>query len=210
MLDKLVIHLKNIIFFKLVVYTISIILLGALIPELQDQLVKSLHGKGKAEILLNQSIIQLNSIVEFEQKIPEINSQYKNLLANSNNKICDTREKLLNNLSFISQKRNLYEPIKAKVIRVFDNPSIQNKSSEIALYQYEVTINFTSDSYGEILHVSDDIYKILPVGAVIINMQIRELQALTPAIIKKLSTKDFPGLIEVTMKILLREIVHEE
>ena len=60
MLDKLVIHLKNIIFFKLVVYTISIILLGALIPELPDQLVKSLNGKGKEEILLNQYIIQLN------------------------------------------------------------------------------------------------------------------------------------------------------
>ena len=88
MLDKVVIHLKNIIFFKLVVYTISIVLLGVLIPEFQDQLVKSLHGKERAEILFNQSIIQLNSIVEFEQKIPEINLQYKELLANSNNKIC--------------------------------------------------------------------------------------------------------------------------
>ena len=79
-----------------------------LIPEFQDQLVKSLHGKERAEILFNQSIIQLNSIVEFEQKIPEINLQYKELLANSNNKICDTREGLLSNLSLISQKRNLY------------------------------------------------------------------------------------------------------
>ena len=42
MLDKLVIHLKNIIFFKLVVYAVSITLLGAFIPELQEQLVKSL------------------------------------------------------------------------------------------------------------------------------------------------------------------------
>ena len=75
MLDKLVIHLKNIIFFKLVVYAVSIILLGALIPELQEQLVKSLQGKEKAEILFNRSIIQLNSIMEFEQKIPEINLQ---------------------------------------------------------------------------------------------------------------------------------------
>ena len=60
MLDKLVIHLKNIIFFKLVVYAVSITLLGALIPELQEQLVKSLQGKEKAEILFNRSIIQLN------------------------------------------------------------------------------------------------------------------------------------------------------
>jgi hypothetical protein len=69
-------------------------LLGALIPELQEQLVKSLHGKGKAEILLNQSIIQLNSIMEFEQKIPEINLQYKELITKSNNQICDIREEL--------------------------------------------------------------------------------------------------------------------
>jgi hypothetical protein len=148
--------------------------------------------------------------VEFEQKIPEINLQYKELLANSNNKICDTREGLLSNLSLISQKRNLYEPIKAKVVRVFDNPSIQNKNSEIILYQYEVTINFAVDSYEEVLNVSDDIYKTLPVGAVIIGMQIRKLQALTPEIIQKLSTKDFPGLTEVSIKVLLREIVYEE
>ena len=56
MLDKLVIHLKNIIFFKLVVYAVSITLLGALIPELQEQLVKSLQGKEKAEILLHYDI----------------------------------------------------------------------------------------------------------------------------------------------------------
>ncbi len=210
MLDKVVIHLKNIIFFKLVVYTISIVLLGVLIPEFQDQLVKSLHGKERAEILFNQSIIQLNSIVEFEQKIPEINLQYKELLANSNNKICDTKEDLLSSLSLISQKRNLYEPIKAKVVRVFDNPSIQNKNSEIMLYQYEVTINFAVDSYEEVLNVSDDIYKTLPVGAVIISMQIRKLQALTPEIIQKLSTNDFPGLTEVSIKVLLRKIVYEK
>ncbi|NDA91586.1 MAG: hypothetical protein EBY20_11970 [Alphaproteobacteria bacterium] len=113
-------------------------------------------------------------------------------------------------LSLISQKRNLYEPIKAKVVRVFDNPSIQNKNSEIILYQYEVTINFAVDSYEEVLNVSDDIYKTLPVGAVIIGMQIRKLQALTPEIIQKLSTKDFPGLTEVSIKVLLREIVYEE
>jgi hypothetical protein len=97
MLDKLVIHLKNIIFFKLVVYAVSIILLGALIPELQEQLVKSLQGKEKAEILFNRSIIQLNSIMEFEQKIPEINLQYKELITKSNNKICDIREELSRN-----------------------------------------------------------------------------------------------------------------
>jgi hypothetical protein len=41
-------------------------------------------------------------------------------------------------------------------------------------------------------------------------MQIRKLQALTPEIIQKLSTKDFPGLTEVSIKVLLREIVYEE
>ena len=211
MLDKLVIHLKNIIFFKLVVYAVSIILLGALIPELQEQLVKSLQGKEKAEILFNRSIIQLNSIMEFEQKIPEINLQYKELITKSNNKICDIREELSRNLNFISEKRNLYDPIKAKVVRVFDNPSsIQNKNSEITFHQYEVNINFTGKSYEEILNLSEDIHKILPLGAVIISVQIRELQALTPSIIKKLSTQNFSGFIEASIKVLLREIVYEK
>ena len=61
MLDKLVIQIKNIIFFKLVMYLICIILFIALIPKFQNQLTKSLVRKAKSEILLNKSITQLES-----------------------------------------------------------------------------------------------------------------------------------------------------
>ncbi len=97
------------------------------------------------------------------------------------------------------------------MVRVFDNPSsIQNKNSEITFHQYEVNINFTGKSYEEILNLSEDIHKILPLGAVISSVQIRELQALTPSIIKKLSTQNFSGFIEASIKVLLREIVYEK
>ena len=210
MLDKLVIHLKNIIFFKLIVYLICIILLAALIPRLQGQLAKSVARKEKAEILFNQSATQLNSIIEFEEKIYETNLKYKDLFFNSSKKSCDTRTELFKNLALLSEKYNLYEPIKAKVVRVFEMASIQNKNSDVKLHQHEVTINFAVNSNAEVLNLSNDIYAMLPDGSMLISMQIKKLQVITPAIIEKLSTKRSPSFIDVSIKVLLREIVYEK
>lgn len=210
MLDKLVIHLKNIIFFKLVVYLICIILLGALIPRFQNQLVKSVVRKEKVEILFNRSSTQLNSIVAFEKRIAETNLKYKELLRNSAKNSCDIKTELLKNVTLISKKYNLYEPITATIVRIFEIAAIQNKNSQIKLHQYEVVINFAVDSNEEVLNLSDDICATLPQGSVVMGAQIKKFQALTPTIIEKLSTKGSPSLIGVSIKILLREIVYEK
>ena len=193
MLDKLVIHIKNIIFFKLVMYLIFIILFIALIPKFQNQLTKSLVRKAKSEILLNKSITQLESITQFEKNIYDTNLKYNDLVANSNQKSCDTRTELLKNLNLVSQKYLLHEPIKAKITRIFEIASIQNKNSEVKLHQYEVVINFAVNTSNDVLNLIDEINSFLPKGSNIVSTQIKILRVLTPATIKELSTAGSPN-----------------
>ena len=210
MLDKLVIHLKNIIFFKLVMYLICIILFIALIPKFQNQLTKSLVRKAKSEILLNKSITQLESITQFEKNIYDSNLKYNDLVANSNQKSCDTRMELLKNLNLVSQKYLLHELIKAKITRIFEIASIKNKNGEVKLHQYEVVINFAVNTSNDVLNLIDEINSFLPKGSNIVSTQIKILRVLTPATIKELSTSGSPSLIDVSIKVLLREIMYEK
>ena len=210
MLDRLVIHLKNIIFFKVVIYIIVIILLGATIARFQEQLIKSLERKEKANILFHQSIVKLNSIIDFEKKISETSLKYQDLIANYNKKSCGARPELIKDLALISQKHKLYEPIKAEISRVFEAVDNQNKTSNVVLHYYELVINFTVNSQEEAIALSEDIYSILPKGSVILKMQIKNLQVLTPQVIEKLSTKGCAGFVNGSVKVLLREIIYEK
>lgn len=210
MLDKLVIHLKNVIFFKLVVYLISIGLLTVLIPKFQLQLTKAINRKEKAEVLFNQSTAQLSSIIEFEKNIFETNLKYKDLVLNSDKKICDNRTDFLKNLAFLSKKHNLQRPIKTNIIRIFEPESDHNKDKHVVLHKHKVTMNFSVKSYQDGLNLMSDIYSSLPKWSVVINAQIRKMPTLLPAIIELFSTKEIPPLIEVSTEILIREIVYEK
>jgi hypothetical protein len=72
MLDKLIIHLKNIIFFKAVLYIITAIILFTLIPVFSDDLEDSLAKNKQSYSLLQTSKTRLASIANFEDKILSI------------------------------------------------------------------------------------------------------------------------------------------
>ena len=212
MLDKLVIHLKNIIFFKSVIYLICIILVVALIPKFQSQLLKTSDKKEKARIFLNQATIQLNSTIEFEENISKTNENYKKLLESNNKADCQEREGLLKNLSSLSKKYELHEPIKADITKVFENLNT-GKTKEIKLSRHEMYISFNVDSYEKVIDLSNEICALLPNGTLILGMNIKKIQALTPEIIEKLYNNPINSpseLIDVSIKVLLREIAYEK
>ena len=80
MLDKLVIHLKNIIFFKTVIYLILTILLFALIPVFKENLLNESQRKQQAFSFLQTATLKLESIVDFEDKITSTNKKYAQLI----------------------------------------------------------------------------------------------------------------------------------
>mgnify|MGYP003402393917 CR=1 FL=1 len=210
MLDKIIINLKNRIFFKTVTYLIFIVLLGSLVPIFQEELVKSSKRKRKAQDFLSQANIQLGSIQLFEEQINETNLKYKELLSNPGKKGCSDRTDLIQNLDTLSKKYNLYDPIKVEISRLFEDASIQNKNAEIKLHDYEAIISFRANTNEEVIKLSNDICTLLPHGALVISTSVKKIEALTPEIIDALSTEGFSGLINVSIKVRLREIVYEQ
>lgn len=209
MLDKLVIHLKNIIFFKLVIYLVAITLLAVMVPRFEEELAKASIRREKAKSFLSQASLQLDSVAEFEEKIHETNLQYKNLLSAQPETTCKERQKLVANLRALSDKYQLSQPIKAEISTLFETGN-KSKSGEIKMRQYDLLINFNVDTYKEALDLTNEICFMLPKGAIVMNMDINKIKALTPAVIALLSPEESPGLIDVNIKIRLREIVYEK
>lgn len=209
MLDKLIIHLKNIIFFKAVIYIIVTIILFTLIPIFSEDLEDSSIKNKKSYALLQTSKSKLKSIVNFESKILGTKESYKALISKANNHGCLDRTKLTNQIATLNTKYSLFEPIFVRISRQFNNEATQNYASHVKINHYEIKIAFKSKDHVTMLMICNELYKMLPYGSIVTSTSIATHDALTPDIISKLNTKNAPGLLEVKMKIQLREIVYE-
>lgn len=210
MLDKLVIHLKNIIFFKAIIYIVLAIILFILMPIFKEDLAKAANRKQESQTFLKAATLKLESIIDFEDKILDTNAKYKKLMNNSGSPSCFERTTLINHMSLLSKKHNLFEPIKIRVIRNFDTKNTPNTNGHIQIHYYKVGIKFKTSNYRSLLTIIREICSLLPPGAVVQHTKIQKSRALTPKIITKLNTKSSPGLINATMRIQLREIAYEK
>ena len=209
MLDKLIIHLKNIIFFKAVIYIIMTIILFTLIPIFSEDLEDSSIKNKKSYALLQTSKSKLKSIVNFENTILNTKENYEALISKANNQGCLDRTKLTNQIATLNTKYSLFEPIFIRISRQFNNETAQNYASHVKINHYKIKIAFKSKDPVTMLMICNELYKMLPYGSIVTDTSIATHEALTPDIINKLNTKNAPGLLAVKMKIQLREIVYE-
>ena len=136
MIDKFVTHLKNIIFFKTVIYIILIITLFTLIPILTEDLERESFKRQKSQTFLQTAQIKLESIVHFEKKISAINKKYQQLIKSSFGSGCFNRITLIKNIESLSKKYHLFEPIDCKIFRVFKNDSLSKTNGNIKVHYY--------------------------------------------------------------------------
>ena len=144
MLDKLIIHLKNIIFFKAVIYIIMTIILFTLIPIFSEDLEDSSIKNKKSYALLQTSKSKLKSIVNFENTILNTKENYEALISKANNQGCLDRTKLTNEIATLNTKYSLFEPIFIRISRQFNNETAQNYASHVKINHYEIKIAFKS------------------------------------------------------------------
>jgi len=116
---------------------------------------------------------------------------------------------LINNMNLLSKKHQLFEPINVKISRNFDLDKTLNTNGHIKINYYEANIKFTALNYHKLLVICQELYQLLPKGAVVTSTNIRKIEALTPKIIDKLNIAQSPGLLSIKMQIQLREIVYE-
>jgi hypothetical protein len=210
MLDKLVIHLKNIIFFKVIIYVIAISLLFSLMPILREDLTKSSNRKEKARVFLSQATIKLNSIVDFEDKIIETNNAYHKLIEIEEQNECERKTKLLEALDIISKKYQLSKPIKIQITRLFDHSNTTTPNDMIVMREDQLDLDFSSPSISNFLEISKDIAKILPEGSIILTTDIKRNDSLSANIVDTLSESKSPDLFQAKIRIKLREVIYEK
>lgn len=210
MLDKLIIHLKNVLFFKIVIYLlIATILFFVIIPILRANLIKLSERKEVARIFLNQATQKLTLMSNFEENIFELNNGYEELIKNSSDYSCINSNYLISNLKSLETKYNLFQPIAISISRLFGNNDTIKKQDTVKINYYEATISFQALNPEDIIQISQEVNSLLPNGSIINYTQVKKIDVLTPNIIEKLSTEKLPGLYNVILKAYLREIVYE-
>lgn len=210
MLDKLVVHLKNIIFFKIIIYLLLIICLALLIPVFTNDLEKSSQRKQKANSFLREAALQIESIKGFEDKIVTINNDYNSLITSTEDLDCIRRTEFINTVESLSTKYGLFEPISIKISKGFDGETSFANNENVKISYHTADIHFkTLDPY-QLLNITHDLRSIIPQGSVVLSSNLRSIDALTPEIINELTPTKAPELLEVKIKILLRDIVYEK
>lgn len=210
MIDRLVVHLKNIIFFKIIIYLLLIISLALLIPIFITDLEKAAQRKQKANTFLREATLQIESINDFEEKIVALNDDYQSLVTSAEDVGCSKRTKFINAVESFAIKYQLFEPISIKISKGFDGRNSSTHDGNIKIDYHTADINFkTLDPY-HLLIITQDLCSIMPPGSVVLSSQLRSTNILTPEIIDKLTTAKAPELLDVKVKILLRDIVYEK
>jgi len=207
MLDKLVVHLKNIIFFKIIIYLLLIISLALLIPVFTNDLEKSSQRKQKANSFLREAALQIESIKDFEDKIVTINNDYNSLITSTEDLDCIRRTEFINTVESLATKYGLFEPISIKISKGFDGETSFANNENVKISYHTADIHFkTLDPY-QLLNITHDLRGIIPQGSVVLSSNLRSIDALTPEIINELTPTKAPELLEVKIKILLRDII---
>ena len=210
MIDKLVVHLKNIIFFKIIIYLLFIITLALLIPIFITDLEKAAQRKQKANTFLRETTLQIESINDFQEKIIALNNDYKSLLIMTKDVSCSNRTRFIKAVESFTTKYQLFEPISIKISKGFEGENSLANYGNIKIDYHTADINFkTLDPY-HLLIITQDLCGIMPPGSVVLSSNLRSINVLTPEIIDTLTTAKAPELLDVQVKIILRDIVYEK
>ena len=212
MLDKIIIHLKNIIFFKSVVYVMITFGLLILMPVFQEDLQDSKLKREKAKGYVSETNIKLSSITDFENNIKTTNKRYLNLLKSSELNECFDRNQFKNqivNLLPLTSTPENYENLEIKIAKISLGDDKRN-SSDIKIHTYEVDISFNTESYSDFAKFSELLWEALPKGTVILSTELEHIQTLTPSMIRKLSESSTPKLFIAKLKLLIREVAYEK
>jgi hypothetical protein len=210
MLDKLVVHLKNILFFKATVYIITIIILISVVaPLLTSGLLQASHRKEQSKLALTQAEQKLQSIKEFEKNIEQTTLDFNELVQSSKHQGCFNRNYFINSLKPLEHKHNLAIPISIGLSRIFADQPTKKNNDQIRVNDYEVIIDFQTDK-STVLSMIEDICATLPAGSIITDVEIKKISVITPSFVTSLSTKNSPGLFKVKVRAHLREVVYEE
>ncbi len=207
MLNKDVIYLRKIILVKAFIYTSCISIMLILLITLKKE-VNVLIAKQKESLKPSRiSTLRKEDVVDFRNKIWDINDQYKKLIKNIDTNTTSNHDELISNINLISKKNHLVNPIKINISKEISKKIKSNK--RIQTHSYNAKIKLRIDNYDLLFNILKEIHDILPKGSVIKSTKIKQSTILTPQIIKEFNSNKSHNLIKVQVEIQLRKIAYE-
>lgn len=207
MIKNHVIHFKNILFFKILSCLMAIIVSFFLLSELREEIVALEVKQGQTENFLNNTISKLNYLLTFKQDIEKIETRYKNTLAQSEKNIELKIKKLQDKIERINKQYNL--PIPIKVQTRHNRISNNIKNDDINIYYSELILEFAAKDHKELVEIIHDIVSFLPETSVVANISVRQVDYLSPRIIKMLSHNYRINLFESEVRIVNQDIIYK-
>lgn len=212
-LDKLIIHLKNVLFFKAVIYVLLIIGLISLNPVANNQVENLLQKRDRARTFLEQATLKLNSIQDFEGRILDIHSRYKDFSEINGKKGCRERGEFIKKMNHFLAKtynKNAFDDFQVVVREVGNLSSSARDSHNIGIKPYEGIITLKAKNYYEFSRFIQYVTDNLPVGSIITKCEIENQMTLTPDSILQLSEHTQPLLFNIKISVLFREINYDQ
>jgi hypothetical protein len=205
MLEKLLIHLKNIIFFKIIIYLLLFVGFSIIAPILQKELDHAQINKEKAYNALKDIKIKLQSINEFGSKLSSIEKKYNNLL-NGYESECKNIAEMTKNLEKISKDYKSSEEIEMIFSPAYDYDENITKAKNFKIIYYYLDLKFTALDIKEVVSLSEEIFRILPKTAIILQENIEFSENITPDNLNNLGHLNKPHLINSKIKVMLRNV----
>ncbi|WP_316353300.1 hypothetical protein [Candidatus Trichorickettsia mobilis] len=205
-LERFVVYLKNIIFFKFIMYFLSIGILVWLLQIFEGDLIQSVEWLNKAHQSLYNATAKLASIMDSDDKILKAYHLYEDILTTSDKQRCDVRLKLVKNLRDLAAKYHLVDPVNIKMSQSFQRNVDQSIGDKIKVKNYDLQIQFAAPDFNVVLALISEAYTLLPEHSMTLFLEAQEQEVLTPSLIARLTSERYPDLINTVFNVRIREV----
>lgn len=204
MLDKFIINIKNIIFFKAVIYLLIIGFLLWLMPMLKKDYNESIELKQNAEKSFSEAAIKLYSIIESEGKILDTYRTYEGILNTPPEHICIFRGIIMNKIKALALGYNI-ELANVTFSQVFKD-SEQGIPGGVKIKNYNVGTKFTTPNIIAFQNMIKQIYEMMPEYSIVTLAQVENDEFLDPKLIGQLAPTNKPNLLRAQLNVRVREL----
>ncbi len=212
-LDKLIIHLKNVLFFKAVIYVFAMIGLVILTPVVSEELKKATKKMYFAKSFLKQANVKLSSLSDFENKLEETNEKYFALKNGTTEASWVKHTKIVTEINKFLQTTDHIDDFLVKLNKLADKSEMEEFQRDVydmndilEIKNYRGIISFKTDNPQSFYEISSNISKLLPKNTIITAVTLQKIQTLSPDLIEKLSRNKQLMRFDARIEFLLREI----
>ena len=210
MLNKLLVHLKNILFFKFTIYLLTLIGLILLIPIFEENLQNAKNNKDKSQVFLQNIANKLSSIETFKSEMNNINNRYNDLMNLREDLYCKERLNLINQIVILAKAYQLTKPIHYSISRSYEYEDSLTKAHHLAIQYYDLDLSFDVVDDNQLFSITRDLYNLLPEGSIVLEQVVNKSEEINPELALMLQKGIQPNLINVKIKIMLRYVIYNK